>query len=271
MSLVSWDLRRTLLAFLSFFLFFSEVLGLPSSNPRTMWGSCSWFFTLKGSGPPIQKRSRQTSRPLLASFLVRPRTLSKGVAKVLEEFDVYFKKPPIVNEKGQFDLDLSPCDYWKVNQHRFPVLAPITRDIMGIPVSSANIERAFSTAVDILSAMRNKIKPKLFYVSKIFSKLNSFNLTLISLVFAPLASVLLNPLFDLQHPLAVTDSPVFCFIAKSLSPPCLNLSHESFLDVQHVKSGSSVWFSTFNTSNVEALSPSLSSSLNLECSAQRTT
>ena len=161
MSLVSWDLRRTLLAFLSFFLF-SEVLGLPSSNPRTMWGSCSWFFTLKGSGPPVQKRSRQTSRPLLASFLVRPRTLSKSVAKVLEEFDVYFKEPPIVNEKGQFDLDFSPCDYWKVNQHRFPALAPIARDVMGIPVSSANIERAFSTAFDILSAMRNKIKPKLF-------------------------------------------------------------------------------------------------------------
>ena len=113
-------------------------------------------------GHPVQKRSRPTSRPLLASVLVRPRTLSKGVAKILDEFDVYFKEPPIVNEKGQFDLDFSPCDYWKVNQHRFPALAPIARDIMGIPVSSANIERAFSTAVDILSAMRNKIKPKLF-------------------------------------------------------------------------------------------------------------
>nr|CAH0105858.1 unnamed protein product [Daphnia galeata] len=113
-------------------------------------------------GHPVQKRSRPTSRPLLASVLVRPRTLSKGVAKVLDEFDVYFKEPPIVNEKGKFDLDFSPCDYWKVNQHRFPALAPIARDVMGIPVSSANIERAFSTAVDILSAMRNKIKPKLF-------------------------------------------------------------------------------------------------------------
>ena len=53
-------------------------------------------------GHPVQKRSRQTSRPLLASVLVRPRTLAKGVVKVLEEFDVYFKEPPIVNEKGRF-------------------------------------------------------------------------------------------------------------------------------------------------------------------------
>ena len=81
---------------------------------------------------PVQKCSRQTIRPLLASVLVRPRTLSKGVAKVLEEFDVFSKETPILNKKGQFVLDFSSCDYTKLNQHRFPALAPIARDIMGI-------------------------------------------------------------------------------------------------------------------------------------------
>ncbi|XP_059351385.1 uncharacterized protein LOC130703038 [Daphnia carinata] len=114
------------------------------------------------SATPVHKRARQSIRPLLASVLVRPRTLSRGVSKVLDEFDNYLKEPPIVNEKGQFGLDFSPCEYWNLNQHRFLALAPIARDIMGIPCSSANIERAFSTAVDILSAKRNKIKPKLF-------------------------------------------------------------------------------------------------------------
>ncbi|KZS07309.1 Uncharacterized protein APZ42_028994 [Daphnia magna] len=131
------------------------------------------------SATPIHKRSRQSIRSLLASVLVRPRTLSKGVSKIIDEFDNDFREPLIVNEKGQFDLDFSPCEYWKLNQHRFPALAPIAKDIMGIPCSSANIERAFSTAVDILSARSNKNKPKLFDML-VFIKRNAELLEIVS-------------------------------------------------------------------------------------------
>ncbi|KAK4028788.1 hypothetical protein OUZ56_021806 [Daphnia magna] len=131
------------------------------------------------SATPIHKRSRQSIRSLLASVLVRPRTLSKGVSKILDEFDNDFREPLIVNEKGQFDLDFSPCEYWKLNQHRFPALAPIAKDIIGIPCSSANIERALSTAVDILSARSNKNKPKLFDML-VFIKRNAELLEIVS-------------------------------------------------------------------------------------------
>jgi hypothetical protein len=70
----------------------------------------------------------------------------------------------VTNEAGEFDLSFSPIQYWKMNKHRFPALAPIPSDVMGVPALSANIERAFSTAVDIKSAKRNKIKAALFHM-----------------------------------------------------------------------------------------------------------
>jgi hypothetical protein len=68
----------------------------------------------------------------------------------------------VTNEAGEIDLSFSPIQYWKMNKHRFPALSPIRRDVMGVPASSDNIERAFSAAVDIKSAKRNKIKADLF-------------------------------------------------------------------------------------------------------------
>jgi hypothetical protein len=99
----------------------------------------------------------------MLSTLLQSRPKSTGAAnKVLDELDVYLKEPLATNEEGEFDLSFSPVQYWKMNEHRFPALAPIARDVMGVPASSANIERAFSTAVDIKSAKRNKIKAALF-------------------------------------------------------------------------------------------------------------
>ena len=68
----------------------------------------------------------------------------------------------IVNDSGEFDLSNSPLLFWKLNEHRFPALALIARDVMGVPASSSNIERGFSTAVDIKSAKRNGIRASLF-------------------------------------------------------------------------------------------------------------
>ncbi len=116
------------------------------------------------------KRSKH-SRPML-STLLQPRPPSRVVSKVLDELDAYLKEPLVTNEAGEFDLSFSPIQYWKMNEHRFPALAPMARDIMGVPASSANIKRAFSTAVDIKSAKRNKIKAALFHML-LFIKKNS--------------------------------------------------------------------------------------------------
>jgi hypothetical protein len=91
----------------------------------------------------------------------RPHSNAPG-EKVLDEFEKYLAEPVVVNDSGEFDLSYSPLLFWKLNEHRFPALAPIARDVMGVPASSSNIERGFSTAVDIKSAKRNGIKASLF-------------------------------------------------------------------------------------------------------------
>jgi hypothetical protein len=112
------------------------------------------------------------------STLLQPRPKSTATAnKVLDELDVYLKEPLAKNEEGEFDLSFSPVQYWKMNEHRFPALAPIARDVMGVPASSANIKRAFRTAVDIKSAKRNKIKAALFQML-LFIKKNFYLLSL---------------------------------------------------------------------------------------------
>jgi hypothetical protein len=74
----------------------------------------------------------------------------------------YIAEPVVVNDSGEFDLSYSPLLFWKLNEHRFPSLAPIARDVMVVPASSSNIKRCFSTAVDIKSAKRNRIKASFF-------------------------------------------------------------------------------------------------------------
>jgi hypothetical protein len=109
------------------------------------------------------KRSK-LSRPML-STLLQPRPQPSGaVSKVLVELNDYHKEPHVTNEAGEFVLSFSPIQYWKMNNYRFSALAPIPSDVMGVPASSANIERAFSTAVDLKSAKRNKIKSALFHM-----------------------------------------------------------------------------------------------------------
>ncbi|KZS19687.1 Uncharacterized protein APZ42_013850 [Daphnia magna] len=55
-----------------------------------------------------------------------------------------------------------PLEFWKVNSCRFYILVEIARDAVSVAASSSSIERAFSTAFDIMSAKRNEIKPDLF-------------------------------------------------------------------------------------------------------------
>ena len=68
----------------------------------------------------------------------------------------YWISPPpllIVNEKSPFDQDFNPCKFWKPIHFRFLALLFLVHQL----TSSAC---AFSTAVEFLSANRNKTKPK---------------------------------------------------------------------------------------------------------------
>ena len=101
--------------------------------------------------------------------VITNRTPIVGHAAIFEEFDIYIAEPvhPTIapaEEDGhhQLDMDFSPLTFWKTNAHRFPLLAEVAKEIFGIPASSASIERHFSTALDIISSKRNRLKPTLF-------------------------------------------------------------------------------------------------------------
>ncbi|KZR96742.1 Uncharacterized protein APZ42_008746, partial [Daphnia magna] len=103
---------------------------------------------------PTQPKRKSCS---LYSTVIEPRRSSSvGSSKALEELEIYLNEPTLPME------DVRPLEFWRLNSHRFPVLSPIARDIFGIPASSGSVERVFSTATDILSAKRNRIKPCLF-------------------------------------------------------------------------------------------------------------
>lgn len=107
------------------------------------------------SSEPPHKKKKKTN--LLKVVLPQPADTVGSSSVVVSEFERFLAEPLI-----DFDLDFSPCNWWKQNANRFPNLAKIARDILCIPASSANIEQLFSIALDILSAKRNKMKPLLF-------------------------------------------------------------------------------------------------------------
>ena len=89
----------------------------------------------------------------------RIRAASTGPAEIIDEFETYIKEPAHHEEQNEV---FHPLDYWKTNAHRFKYLSEIAVEILGIPASSGQLERIFSTASDIKSAKRNRLSPVLF-------------------------------------------------------------------------------------------------------------
>lgn len=86
------------------------------------------------------------------------RPQSASPSKVLEELEEYLKEPRLAIGKPES----LPLTFWKRSVDRFKFLASISLDVFCVPASSANIERVFSVARDILSAKRTRMKSILF-------------------------------------------------------------------------------------------------------------
>jgi hypothetical protein len=46
-------------------------------------------------------------------------------------------------------VEVSPYIFWKENQHRYPALASLARDVLSIPATGAGVEQLFNSARDI--------------------------------------------------------------------------------------------------------------------------
>lgn len=64
-----------------------------------------------------------------------------------------------------------PLMFWKVNCIHWPNLAKIAKKVLGVPATSASVERMFSIAGHIFQAKRRRMSDKLF-ASVVFCKLN---------------------------------------------------------------------------------------------------
>lgn len=57
------------------------------------------------------------------------------------------------------DKDFMLLDYWKVNAHRFPVLAKMAKKFLAIPASSVSSKATVSTGGRILDDYRSSLRP----------------------------------------------------------------------------------------------------------------
>ncbi len=102
-----------------------------------------------------------------------PKQNSFSAAKLIDELESYLPDNFFVlEEKSTGKPKLFHCfEYWKDKSKTYGLIAKHAMVVHGIPASSGNIERVFSTATDILSAKRNRMKSDVFE-SLLFIKRN---------------------------------------------------------------------------------------------------
>ena len=115
----------------------------------------------KEASPPKKAMRFSTVRPI-------PATSNSNCSKIVDEFQTYIQEAAVV----ETDEIFHSIQYWKNNHKRFKFLSIIAVEILGIPASSGQLERIFSTATDILSAKRNRLHSSLFQ-KLLFIKRNS--------------------------------------------------------------------------------------------------
>src|SRR5215208_8106522 len=53
---------------------------------------------------------------------------------------------------------LSILDWWRINETKFPTLAQMAKDFLAIPIAGVGVERVFSSARDVCTYHRNRLK-----------------------------------------------------------------------------------------------------------------
>jgi hypothetical protein len=71
------------------------------------------------------------------------------------ELLIYLDEPNVSVEEKNFNL----LNYWKVNTHRFHVVASMAKMFLVVPASSVSSESTFSTGGRILDDYRSSLKP----------------------------------------------------------------------------------------------------------------
>ncbi len=70
----------------------------------------------------------------------------------------------------QLDIKVDPLNWWKAQELYYPRLALVAKKYLGIPASSATVERLFSTASLVLSQRRMRLTKEKASAQSIFRK-----------------------------------------------------------------------------------------------------
>ena len=108
------------------------------------------------------------SRPKALDLLLgsdSPASSSDSSDPVQDEVENYFKQE-------QSPRHSSPLDWWKVNGHRFLLLARLSRKCLAITATSTPAERVFSVAGLIVSRLRASLSPEHLIVSRLRASLS---------------------------------------------------------------------------------------------------
>lgn len=151
-------------------VFGAETVGTSTTTPTPLDETAATVEVADTAG------KKRKAPSLFSTVLKQRRPPSTGPAKVLDEFEVFIAEATCgmdcLESKKSKRVPLRPLKYWKDNSHRFPYLSQIAKDIFGTPASSGSVERVFSTATDIMTSKRNRMKADLFSML-MFIKRNS--------------------------------------------------------------------------------------------------
>ena len=89
-------------------------------------------------------------------------------AKDLDDYDVIIDKYASLIASSNYE---DPLLFWKNNEYTFQLLAPLAKRCLGVPASSASVERMFNISGHIFSNKRRRTSVYL-YEHLVFLKLN---------------------------------------------------------------------------------------------------
>ena len=116
------------------------------SKPKSVYAR---FINPEFGIATIQKQPGQMKQPVIRKSI---RDIVLLEAHEFYEF-VHDKQGAIMTKVNQGTFDLS--EWWAEHQKKFPKLAIVVKNLLCIPATSANCERAFSTLTDVVSKKRN--------------------------------------------------------------------------------------------------------------------
>jgi hAT family protein len=73
-------------------------------------------------------------------------------------------------------IEMGPLSFWRHNQHRFPAIAALARDVLSIPATGAGVERLFNTARDVCHYRRGRMKSETIQELMMFLCTSRFDL-----------------------------------------------------------------------------------------------